>query len=111
MTGGRRKLPRAWMPVALILVAWLEAGGGALAASSDRWQAQGQPPAQPPTRPAPRSEDVLVDSARKLLEALRRFMEDFPVYALPELTENGDIILRRLPPRRDGSGAKDSIQL
>lgn len=52
----------------------------------------------------------------RLVDRLRDVLEEVPRYSLPEVTEDGDIIIRRLPPRRevwppepDGSG--DTLEL
>ncbi len=51
-------------------------------------------------QPQPRVEDTLIDSTLKLLEAFRRFVEEMPTFAPPEVTRAGDIILRRQPPEK-----------
>jgi hypothetical protein len=41
------------------------------------------------------------DAIEKMMRALSLAIENLPQYALPELNENGDIIIRRLNPRAD----------
>jgi hypothetical protein len=111
-----RRPARGRILIMLIVAGCL--GLGALAIQPAAIQpAQAADPAQPRprTEPGPRIEEELVDGARKLFDTLRRLLDEVPVYSLPELTENGDIILRRQPPRKDGrpllGSPKDSIQL
>jgi len=51
--------------------------------------------ATPPAEP--RVEQSLLDDALKFLDALRRFLDDPPIFSAPEITRDGDIILRRQP--------------
>ena len=51
-------------------------------------------------QPEPRVDDTPIDSALKLLEAFRRFVEEMPSFSPPEVTKDGDIILRRQPPEK-----------
>jgi hypothetical protein len=58
------------------------------------------PPFLAAAQAEPRAEETLVHSALKLLEAFRRFIEDMPSFSPPEMTKDGDIILRRQPPEK-----------
>ena len=61
-------------------------------------------------QPEPRVEETLIDSALKLLEAFRRFVEEMPSFAPPEVTKEGDIILRRQPPDKAPTPKPESKQ-
>lgn len=61
-------------------------------------------------QPEPRVEDTLIDSALRLLEAFRRFVEEMPSFAPPEVTKDGDIILRRQPPDKAPTPKPESKQ-
>ena len=68
-----------------------------LAAVPARGQAE-EPPEPPP-------EQLAREGVEKLLRALDAFIQMIPQYEMPELNEDGDIIIRRkrdgAPPRRD----------
>jgi hypothetical protein len=83
------------MPKSLGLRAFAVALGLAIAAPA---LAQTQAPA-----PAPedRPGDLARDAIDKLMRALSLAIENLPQYAMPELNENGDIIIRRLNPRAE----------
>ena len=55
--------------------------------------------------PAPTPEEhpgeLARDAIEKMMRALSLAIENLPQYALPELNENGDIIIRRLNPRAE----------
>ena len=55
--------------------------------------------------PAPPQEerpgDLARDAIEKMMRALSLAIENLPQYAMPELNENGDIIIRRLNPRAE----------
>jgi hypothetical protein len=42
--------------------------------------------------------DLAREGMAKMLQALDKLVESIPQYQLPEITENGDIILRRKKP-------------
>ena len=45
----------------------------------------------------------------QMLKAFEQFLGSIPLYAMPQILENGDIIIRRVPPRgerRDDDGGK-----
>ena len=57
----------------------------------------------PPAEPGERLREELDRSLDRLLVVLRALLAAVPHYALPEVNENGDIIIRRLnppPPQR-----------
>ncbi|MHA1566607.1 MAG: hypothetical protein ACTSX7_14945 [Alphaproteobacteria bacterium] len=56
--------------------------------------------AQSPT-PQERAEDLARESLEMLLRALDAMVDAVPQYALPEITEDGDIIIRRIRPGDD----------
>ena len=54
------------------------------------------------SEPLPRDEDpraLALQGLERLMQAFDSFVRTMPLYALPELTEEGDIIIRRLPPQ------------
>ncbi len=56
----------------------------------------------PPTPP-----DLMRESARRILDGIRRLVEQMPMFDAPRFTPDGDIILRRLrPPAPEGEEAK-----
>ena len=42
-----------------------------------------------------------IEAAEGLINALRLFVDNLPQYAAPEILENGDILIRRLPSKSD----------
>jgi hypothetical protein len=59
--------------------------------------AQTQPPAAQDERPGALARDAI----DKMMRALSLAIENLPHYAMPELNENGDIIIRRVNPRAE----------
>jgi hypothetical protein len=59
--------------------------------------AQTQPPAAQDERPGALARDAI----DKMMRALSLAIENLPQYAMPELNENGDIIIRRVNPRAE----------
>jgi hypothetical protein len=48
------------------------------------------------------AEEMAREGMEKILRALERMMDTVPMYEMPEVTEDGDIIIRRKnPPKRD----------
>ena len=45
-----------------------------------------------------------VEAAEHLIAALRTLVDSLPQYAAPEVLENGDILIRRLPSKSDKDG-------
>ncbi len=66
----------------------------------------------PPVQPAWAGEDRSVEELARLgleqmLKAFEKLLASIPQYAMPEILENGDIIIRRIHPRGDrGKKAK-----
>jgi len=79
-----------------VLAAFLAASLTAFALSG----AQAGPTDAPTTPIEPNSQaDVLLRAAiEQLVQALGQALHDVPRYALPEMNDHGDIILRRLKP-------------
>lgn len=86
-------------PTVPALAAWLAFAAWAAAPSL----AQQSPPAAPPQERAPqeRAGELAREAIEKLMQALALVIENLPQYAMPEINERGDIIIRRLnpPPR------------
>ena len=64
--------------------------------------------AQSPTEPPPETEElpetILEGLAERLLSTLRALLETIPQYEMPEVTEDGDIVIRRKRPEREPLG-------
>jgi len=52
-------------------------------------------------RPSPAPEESLEEATQHLLRAIELMLMAIPRYAAPEVLENGDIIIRRIPPQRE----------
>lgn len=65
-------------------------------------RAEEHSPGAGPTEPDSPS-DLAREGVQKLLQALEQLIEEIPEYEMPEITEDGDIIIRRKPrePQRD----------
>ncbi len=48
-----------------------------------------------------------IEAAESLINALRIFVDNLPQYAPPEILENGDILIRRLPSKSDEASEDD----
>src|SRR6476620_11285921 len=58
--------------------------------------------AQAPAPPENQQPGALArDAIDKLMRALSLAIENLPQYAMPELNENGDIVIRRINPRAE----------
>ena len=59
-------------------------------------------------QPTPQSPpDLMRESARRILEGIRRLVDQMPMFEPPRVTPEGDIILKRLrPPPLEGEEAK-----
>lgn len=76
----------------ITLAAGFNAAAGVIAAEP-------QPQSEPGTIADSQSPSELArEGAAKMLEAFDRFVDSVPRYELPQLNENGDIILRRKRP-------------
>lgn len=66
--------------------------------------------AQGPAEEDPRkqAEELAREATRKLLEALSIILNTIPQYALPEVNENGDIIIRRIWPESEPAPSEES---
>lgn len=67
-----------------------------------------------PEQSEEQAERLALEGMEKLFRALELFIESIPQYEMPEVTEDGDIIIRRKrrpeglePPRRDGEPDSD----
>lgn len=64
-----------------------------------------QPSSEP--YPIPNAPNIVEESARRIVEGIRRLLDRMPVYEAPRFTPEGDIILKRIPPPvLDGEEAK-----
>ena len=64
-----------------------------LPADAEEPSGEPAPNEQAPTEPAPG--ELAREGVARLLQALEVFIEMIPQYEMPELNENGDIIIRR----------------
>ena len=48
-----------------------------------------------------------IEAAESLINALRIFVDNLPQYAAPEILENGDILIRRLPSKSDETSEEE----
>lgn len=81
--------------VALVLA--LAFAAPALAQSTDPYA-----PPQVPSAP-----DIVAESARRILEGIRRLIDRMPMFEAPRVTPEGDIILKRIrPPFPEADEAK-----
>ena len=61
-----------------------------------------QSPNAPPDAPStqePSGTELTLQGLAKLMRELQRMVEELPRYNLPEINENGDIIIRRIDPQ------------
>jgi len=61
-------------------------------------QTSPQAPPQTPDAQEPSGTQLTLEGLEKLMLGLQRMVEELPRYNLPEINENGDIILRRIDP-------------
>lgn len=85
----------ARMMIAPLAAALLALGLGAPVAAQDR---PAVPPGKPPLQDMTPQEQAL-QGLELVLKGLEGMMRQFPYYAPPEITPEGDIILRRLDPQ------------
>ncbi len=53
---------------------------------------------QTPPPPQKNPEEMIEDGLKMILNALQLLLKSLPQYKAPEVLENGDIIIRRVPP-------------
>lgn len=67
--------------------------------------AQPVEPYSPPQIPS--APDIVAESARRILEGIRRLIDRMPMFEAPRVTPEGDIILKRIrPPFPEADEAK-----
>jgi hypothetical protein len=76
--------------VPTLILALALAGGPALAQ-----QTEPVPPALPQVPTAP---DMIREGARRILDGIRRLVDQMPMFEPPRITPEGDIILKRIRP-------------
>jgi len=52
----------------------------------------------PPFPQAPAAPDMIREGARRILDGIRRLVEQMPMFEPPRMTPEGDIILKRIRP-------------
>ena len=75
-----------------------------LPADAEEPSGEPAPNEQAPTEPAPG--ELAREGVARLLQALEVFIEMIPQYEMPELNENGDIIIRRKRDRGEEPSAE-----
>lgn len=76
-------------------------------------------PVEPYALPqVPNAPDIVAESARRILEGIRRLIERMPMFEPPRVTPEGDIILKRIRPpfpdvdeAKTGDPAHDGVDL
>ncbi len=86
-----RRLVAAFLTAALMTCAATGARAGSPQGSSSD-------PAVPSIPPNSQADVLLRAAIEQLVQALGQALHDVPRYALPEMNEHGDIILRRVDP-------------
>jgi len=61
-----------------------------------------------PGADAPSVLDITKESTRRFLESVRRLTDRSPIYESPQITRDGDIVIRRVPsaPQSEGDEAR-----
>jgi len=89
-TTGMRSAGKSWIPAALL--------GAALALSPLAAVQAQSPTPKDPQQDSP--SEMAREGLERMMRALRLLVESIPQYELPEVLENGDIIIRRKNPDR-----------
>lgn len=63
--------------------------------------------AEQPGNPGARAEQLAREGLDRFMQALEAAIEWVPQYEMPEVLENGDIIIRRKPPSHDSKDLPD----
>lgn len=84
------------LATALMLAALLAAGAPSVSA--------GEP--SPATDEATRE---ILEGMERLRDGVSKLIDSLPRYAPPEITEDGDIIIRRLDPGQDGDDGREEV--
>ena len=66
--------------------------------------------AQTPPTQQKKPEDMIEDGMKMILNALQLLLKSIPQYEAPEVLENGDIIIRRVPPVESKPKTGDETQ-
>ncbi|MBI2586526.1 MAG: hypothetical protein HYW28_11770 [Rhodospirillales bacterium] len=69
-----------------------------------------QTPSKPGDKPAQETpREMLEDATRKALQAFELMLKAIPQYETPEILDNGDIIIRRKPPKPQTPAPADRV--
>jgi len=71
-------------------------------------RAQSAAPAEPQDAPDGSPSELAREGLEQMLRALRLLVQSIPQYELPEVLENGDIIIRRKHPDPDSDGPESA---
>ena len=66
--------------------------------------------AQTPPSRQKKPKDMIEDGMKMILNALQLLLKSIPQYKAPEVLENGDIIIRRVPPGESKPKTGDKYQ-
>ena len=66
--------------------------------------------AQTPPSQQKKPEDMIEDGMKMILNALQLILKSIPQYKAPEVLENGDIIIRRVPSGENKPKSEDHTQ-
>jgi hypothetical protein len=82
----------------LLLIGLVAAAPAAVAQTPDK-------PSDKPAQESPR--EMLEDATRKAMQAFELMLKAIPQYETPEILDNGDIIIRRKPPKPEKPAPSD----
>jgi len=85
---------------ALLLIGLVAPAPAALAQTPNK-------PGDKPAQETPR--EMLEDATRKALQAFELMLKAIPQYETPEILDNGDIIIRRKPPKPQTPAPADRV--
>jgi len=78
--------------VGALAIAALASSASAQSQSDKQWQ---------------RAEDTIREGAEKIVRGLEQMIRSLPQYDMPEVQPNGDIVIRRRPPKAPSEKAPD----
>lgn len=84
----------------LIILALALTLGGAPGVGLAQSQAE-RPPGRESPRDQPSAEALAREAVEKLVQALSVLLKSLPQYEMPEINDDGDIIIRRVRPKRE----------
>ncbi len=105
-----RRRPPAYMAAALVLMLLGVSSFASIGAASSPAK-PAEPAAGDDLSVQEQAEELAREAMEQLMRALKMFMQSIPQYELPEINENGDIIIRRKRrPEGDDPGEPDDSE-